>query len=633
MAEVWLATLEGPAQFQMKVVVKRIRPSLVRQAHQGGCQVEMFEREALLMARLEHPNIVRVFEFGVEPAARPGEPDEHYLVMERLEGLTLRDFALRSWQANQPLPIELVVRFVADACRGLAHSHALVDDRGASANLVHRDLSPDNIFITRAGVAKLLDFGVAKREDVAALTMAGELKGKVPYMAPEQLTGARLDGRTDIFALGVVLYWLLCGRRPFDRPSDVLTMKAILDDAPPPLRALNPAVPRALHDVVMACLEKERDRRTASAAALHTMLAALVDWLDGPPPDAVAAVAAAEALPPMPYELTPDCAAACTQRWPDRLPAPPTMSLPSTVGELGDTGKQRTVPMTLESPARAPSVRVARLTSRAVALVGVEDDAPTIPPGGLLGSTADSAAVSSPPDEGDAPTLNVKIPPPRPALDALAPAAVSAEPTVIRPTPAPSSLSPSSSLPSPPLPPTPLPPPLPPALTGLPQSQSLSAVPLLSPPSLSPPSLSPPSLSPPSLSPPSLSPPSLSPPSLSSSSPLLSSPPPPGAWRAGVLDDRRDTVELVAYDLQRALPVEGAAHLPAASLSSAAIAPSTGAVPAPKERRRVSRAAALGAVMLVAVAAVLLLVLVVVASASGEQRARPASSTSPTVAR
>jgi serine/threonine-protein kinase len=397
MAEIWLATVEGPGRFQKKVVVKRIRPSLVKQAHaQAGKHAEMFVREAQLLARLDHKNIVAVLELGVESAMRVGEPDEHYIVMERLEGLTLRDVALRSWQAGRALPVELVVRFVADACLGLDHAHNLKDDRGQPANLVHRDISPDNLFVTRAGVTKLLDFGIAKREDMATLTTTGELKGKVPYMTPEQLTGARLDARTDLFAVGVVLYWLLCGRRPFDGPNDIFTMKAILDDPPRPVRELNPAVPPLLADVVMACLEKDPARRIGSAAALHDTLSVLLYGLTGTPPDPVAFVAAVEALPSSTYELVPDVAATCAQRWPGPVPAAPSTSMPPAVRDARDASQANTMQMPLDN-ARLQPVRVAPVESRRIPAAPVSsgvdfDDAPTLPPASYVGSTADGPA-------------------------------------------------------------------------------------------------------------------------------------------------------------------------------------------------------------------------------------------------
>ena len=351
MAEIWLATLGGPSRFSRKVALKRIRPGLVkmaaRQAKDGvNNQIEMFVREARLLASLKHQNIVEVIELGVEPAQRPEGLPEYFIAMEFLEGLTLRDLALRVWQARLALPLEIVVRAIGDACLGLDHVHQLLDEQGQPANLVHRDISPDNLFLTTAGVTKLLDFGIAKREDWSGLTVAGELKGKVPYMAPEQLKGERVDGRTDLYSVGVVLYWLLTGRRPIDGPSEVFTMKAILDDAPRPLRAFNPQVPPLLEEVVLSCLEKDPANRISSASALHDTLSMLLLGLHGAPPDARAVVKAAEALKPASTEVVPDVAAVPVQGWTARpAVSAPTYASPitSAVPDIGDVSQMPTV--------------------------------------------------------------------------------------------------------------------------------------------------------------------------------------------------------------------------------------------------------------------------------------------------
>ncbi len=243
MAEVYLAKGEGAGPHARSVVVKRIRPSLLQNAASKK-HVEMFLHEARLLASLDHVNIVQILELGIEPPRNGKAIGEHFIAMEHLDGLTLRDLAWRHWSAATPIPMELVVRTVADLCNGLDHAHQMKDPAtGKSAALVHRDISPDNVFLTTSGVTKLLDFGVAKREGWQGLTTAGELKGKIPFMAPEQLREEPVDGRTDVFAVGVLLYWLLAGRRPFDGPSEIFVMKAILDDEPIGLRVLNPAVP------------------------------------------------------------------------------------------------------------------------------------------------------------------------------------------------------------------------------------------------------------------------------------------------------------------------------------------------------------------------------------------------------
>jgi len=446
MAEIWLATADGPSGFSKKVVVKRIRPGLIkaalRQQEKEGSganrTVEMFVREARLLARLEHRNIVQVFELGVQPSKREGEPGEHFIVMEYLEGVTLKHLALRAWELKQPLPIETVVRVVADACLGLDHAHRMKDDRGQPANLVHRDISPDNIFVCDNGTAKLLDFGIAKREDQANLTMAGELKGKVPYMSPEQLKGLRVDARTDLFAIGVVLYWLLAGRRPFDGPSDIFTMKAILDDPSPSLRSLNPHVPPMLEDIVLSCLQKEASARISSASALHDALSMWLLSTPGTHVDVAELVASLHDVATPGFEVVPVVAAVPSTRW-------------------RPTGTSAPMPA---APAVVPAVPVGAPRGRTVVALDDQGEADTqlqVDPADVPSTIPPATQVRGMPLTADGPTQQRAAPPisllplpPAAALPPPPPAVVAGLVTT----------GPSSSPPSPPSPPS-----LPPAQT------------------------------------------------------------------------------------------------------------------------------------------------------------------------
>ncbi|MDP2342805.1 MAG: serine/threonine-protein kinase [Deltaproteobacteria bacterium] len=365
MAEVYLARAESGDG--SRVVVKRIRPSLLQDAASKK-HVEMFLREAKLLASLDHQNIVRILELGIEPPRNGKAIGEHFLAMEHLEGLTLRDLAWRQWAAQKPLPIEVIVRVVADLCVGLDHAHQMKDPAtGKGAALVHRDISPDNVLVTTSGVTKLLDFGVAKRQGWAGLTSAGELKGKIPFMAPEQLKEEPVDGRTDVFAVGVVLYWLLTGRRPFDGPSEIFVMKAILDDAPPRLRLLNPGVPPDLEDLVLSCLEKDRDTRMPSAAALHDALLAIL------PRHAhvsvVDVLAAATQLPAVERETQPALASAVTVPW---EPLSSRVDLPPEFIDLPPTQNGEDLEVTMPGVAAPPPPDERRRigTSGRVLLVG-----------------------------------------------------------------------------------------------------------------------------------------------------------------------------------------------------------------------------------------------------------------------
>lgn len=270
MAEVFLARLEREGS--PLVVVKRMLPHLA----QDPRYIEMFRREARVALRLDHPNIVRVHGL-VEDQGQIG------IVMEYLEGLTLFDLAVRSWDAGRSLPLEPLVKMIADAARALDFAHHLPSDgAGGTSTIVHRDVSPDNLLVTKQGITKLLDFGVAKPDDDAALTRTGQVKGKVSFMSPEQARGEKLDGRSDLFSLGVTFYWLITGVRPFDRDNPVATMEAVaFADVPRPSE-LNEQIPGSLEVILMRLLARDRRFRTPTGAELAEHLDGLLRRV---PPD------------------------------------------------------------------------------------------------------------------------------------------------------------------------------------------------------------------------------------------------------------------------------------------------------------------------------------------------------------
>ena len=257
MAEVFLAEKEGPGGFTKTVVIKRILPHLAENER----FVEMFLREAHVAARLNHTNVVQIYELGEVKG-------QYFLAMEHVDGVTLHRLARRAWRHHRSVPMEVVVHAVADAALGLHHAHEL--------GLVHRDVSPDNLIITRAGVTKVLDFGIAKGAETRQVTKTGELKGKAPYMAPEQVRGDDLDGRADLYALGVTLYWLLTGKKPFEGNSDFMILQAVLSDPAPSPREHNPGIPKQLERIVLQLLEKDPQRRMKSGAELHDALVGLI---------------------------------------------------------------------------------------------------------------------------------------------------------------------------------------------------------------------------------------------------------------------------------------------------------------------------------------------------------------------
>lgn len=259
MAELFLArTPAGALQLERPVVLKALPPVLVDDYQWRS----MFFNEARLAARLDHVNLVRVFDLLVED-------DRPYIVMEYLDGHNLREVVRRG-----RLSYGLACHVVAEVLAGLAYVHDRKDACGRPLGLVHRDVSPTNIMLTFAGHIKLIDFGIAKASEAirSDLTAAGQFKGKCSYSAPEQVRCRDVDRRSDLFAAGIVLWELLAGRRLFARASELESMRAILQDPIPPVRALAPEVPEALERVVARALERDPDQRYQRAEEMRDEL-------------------------------------------------------------------------------------------------------------------------------------------------------------------------------------------------------------------------------------------------------------------------------------------------------------------------------------------------------------------------
>jgi serine/threonine-protein kinase len=223
MAEVFLAKTVGPMGFEKTLVIKRILPHLA----EDPAFVEMFLHEAKLAAQFSHPNVVQIFDFGVADGA-------YYLAMEHIDGPNLRS-VLRAAPERRLSPV-LSARLVTFACEGLSYAHEFADQTtGEPMGITHRDVSSDNLLISRNGTVKVVDFGVAKVFGQGS-TRAGVLKGKIAYMSPEQIMGA-VDRRSDVYALGVILYEMASGARPYDQKQEVPLLTAILQEAPVPLRS------------------------------------------------------------------------------------------------------------------------------------------------------------------------------------------------------------------------------------------------------------------------------------------------------------------------------------------------------------------------------------------------------------
>ncbi len=262
MAEVFLAATPPPVV--RRVAVKRIKP--LHAAEKGF--LEMFEDEARVAACFDHPNVVRVLDF------EPGPPP--YLVMEHLDGPDLRHLFWEAATKQQWMPVHIAAAIVADAARGLHYAHTWKDPEGQHLQVIHRDMSPQNIMLTAAGGVKVLDFGIAKAAGRNTKTQAGIIKGKYAYMAPEQVRGGTLTPRTDVFALGIILYEAITYKNPFRRDRDEMTLIAVSDEAPEVPKSLRADLPDDLAEIILKALEKDPEKRFESAQDFSEALDASV---------------------------------------------------------------------------------------------------------------------------------------------------------------------------------------------------------------------------------------------------------------------------------------------------------------------------------------------------------------------
>jgi serine/threonine protein kinase len=251
MAEVWAARLHGTRGFKKFVAIKTMLPGSIDDTRLE----QMFMEEAELAARIHHPNVVGTIELGEQDGML-------YLVMDWVDGEPL-SYVLKQAAQHGGLPLPIAVNLIGQACQGLHAAHELPDDDGKPLGVVHRDISPQNILVTYAGTAKVVDFGIAKATHrTSGLTQDGELKGKLAYMAPEQLRGKPVDRRADLFSLGIVLYLLTTGRHPFkgDHPGE--TLQNICSEVPivAPTSLLED-YPAELEAVVLKAIQRDPDKR------------------------------------------------------------------------------------------------------------------------------------------------------------------------------------------------------------------------------------------------------------------------------------------------------------------------------------------------------------------------------------
>jgi serine/threonine-protein kinase len=273
MAEIYRARLASVDGAGRLIVIKRI------QAGYGANSefLQMFKSEIKVTMGFNHPNIVQLYDFGEEQ-------QQPYIAMEFVDGRNLRQFMARFNELKQPFPIELAAYIIEQAAGGLHYAHSFKDKMtGAPLNIVHRDISPQNILISYDGNVKVIDFGIAKANNNSESTRAGVIKGKPSYLSPEQISGEALDGRCDIFALGIVLWELLCGKKLFAGESDLAVLKLIescTSHVKPP-STINPQVPKELDYIVLRALAKQREKRYQTGEEMQRALHKFIYQFNG----------------------------------------------------------------------------------------------------------------------------------------------------------------------------------------------------------------------------------------------------------------------------------------------------------------------------------------------------------------
>ncbi len=256
MAELYRAKVTGDYGFEKQVAIKRILPHLSDE----GNLVKAFIDEAKLAALLQHENIVQIYDFG-------NMNGEYFIAMEYLFGKDLRKLTYKAEEKSVPFGLENTLYAISRVCAGLDYSHNLKDLQGKPLNIIHRDINPQNIFITYEGQVKIIDFGIAKAASHNSTTHEGLIKGKLAYMSPEQANGQTIDHRSDIFSTGIILYELLACQRMFQGETMHIYTQ-VRDAVYEPLESLLPDLPARLHQVVQQALAKEPDERYQSGGEM-----------------------------------------------------------------------------------------------------------------------------------------------------------------------------------------------------------------------------------------------------------------------------------------------------------------------------------------------------------------------------
>jgi eukaryotic-like serine/threonine-protein kinase len=259
MAEIYLSKKLAAEGVQKFVAVKRI----LSQHNASEDFIRMFKDEAKIAVNLSHANVVSIYDFGVEN-------QQLYLVMEYVEGKNLRQVLNKLKQTNKRFSISHVAYTARQIAAGLDHAHRLIDaTTGQPLNIIHRDMSPQNVMVSYEGEVKIIDFGIAKSTTQEESTRVGTLKGKFGYMSPEQVDGNEVDARTDIFALGIMIWEMLSEQRLFLTNNEMTTLRKIRDCKVPSLREIDPNIPLELEKIINKCLARNKAQRFQSASELQ----------------------------------------------------------------------------------------------------------------------------------------------------------------------------------------------------------------------------------------------------------------------------------------------------------------------------------------------------------------------------
>jgi serine/threonine-protein kinase len=379
MAEIFKARSTGSAGFARDVVIKRILPAY---GHDPEF-VQMFVDEARILGALHHPNVVQAYDFCEEDGAL-------FLALEYVDGPSLSR-VLRTLRGSGQRMSPAIVSYVArEICRALDYVHTLTDADGRPLDIVHRDVTPSNVMLTPAGAVKLLDFGVARHTTGARLTKAGTVKGKPAYLAPEQVEGKPIDGRVDLFAVGIVMHEMLTLEHLFAGDSELGTVRRLMEMEVPAPSQRRPDVSPELDRVVMRALERDRDRRYPNAAAMARDLDDLVIASKLRVEEVVAFVRAVDAQAAALVQRPPAPAARTTAITRPERPTrrDPALAARRWAGEHFPRGSRGTIVAAVVLAAlslatalglRAGSPSAPRVLTRAAEVTCVPDDKPRSP--------------------------------------------------------------------------------------------------------------------------------------------------------------------------------------------------------------------------------------------------------------